>query len=88
MSVLHQNSGVIGKSIPSALEISLDPQDFPENLPENLLAVGDGFPNTSLLLVDPDFIFAVFEKYLQKPLLCSCQYTTPPQQDLWEGVID
>ena len=28
MSVLLQNSGVIGKSIPSALEISLDPQDF------------------------------------------------------------
>ena len=29
MSVLHQNSGGIGKSIPSALEISLDPRDFP-----------------------------------------------------------
>ena len=28
MSVLHQNLGGIGKSIPSALEISLDPRDF------------------------------------------------------------
>ena len=30
MSVLHQNSGVIGKSIPSALEISLHPRGFPQ----------------------------------------------------------
>ena len=28
MSLLHQNSGSIGKSIPSALKISLDPWDF------------------------------------------------------------
>ena len=28
MSVLHQNSGGIGKYIPPALEISLDPRDF------------------------------------------------------------
>ena len=29
MSVLHQNSGGIGKSIPSANKISLDPRNFP-----------------------------------------------------------
>ena len=29
MSTLHQNLGGIEKSIPSALEISLNPQDFP-----------------------------------------------------------
>ena len=41
MSVLHQNSGVIGKSIPSALEISLDPQDFPRASPSgNLSGLG------------------------------------------------
>ena len=53
MSVLHQNSGGIGKSIPSALEISLDPRDFPRASPSgNLSGVGDGFPNTSLVLVE------------------------------------
>ena len=53
MSVIHQNLGAIEKSIPSALEISLDPQDFPRALPSgNLLGVGDGFPNTSLALVE------------------------------------
>ena len=41
MSVLHQNSGSIGKSIPSALEISLDSQDFPQASPSrNLLGLG------------------------------------------------
>ena len=55
MSVLHQNSGVIGKSIPSALKISLDPRDFPREISRvsgNLLGVGDGFPNSSLVLVE------------------------------------
>ena len=55
MSVLHQNFGGIGKSIPSALEISLDPRDFPQEISRvsgNLLAVADGFPNTSLVLVE------------------------------------
>ena len=73
MSVLHQDSGGIGKSIPSALEIflgrgfctprkisriSLDPRDFPRASPSgNLLGLGklgdgDGFPNTSLVLVE------------------------------------
>ena len=50
MSVLHQKSGGIGKSIPSALEISLDPQD--SRVSGNLLGVGDGFPNTSRVLVE------------------------------------
>ena len=59
MPALHQNSGVIGKFIPSALEISLEPQVFPRASPsgnlsdlENLLGVGDGFPNTSLVLME------------------------------------
>ena len=41
MSVLHQDSGWIGKSIPSALEISLDPRE--------ILGVRDGFPIRSSL---------------------------------------
>ena len=41
MSVLHQNSGGIGKSIPSALEISLNPRDFPQASPSgNLSGLG------------------------------------------------
>ena len=41
MSVLHQNSGGIGKSIPSALKISLDPRDFPRASPSgNLSGLG------------------------------------------------
>ena len=52
MSVLHQNEGNIGKSIPSALEISLDPREFPRDSPSgNLSAVRDEFLNTSLDLV-------------------------------------
>ena len=47
MSVLHQNEGGIRKFIPSALDISLDAR-----VSENLSAVGDGFPNTSLVLVE------------------------------------
>ena len=38
MSVLHQNSGGIGKSIPSALQISLDPRDFPRASPSGDLS--------------------------------------------------
>ena len=38
MFLLHQNSGGIGKSIPSTFEISLHPRDFPLALPSgNLL---------------------------------------------------
>merc|ERR1712208_2826 len=41
MSVLCQNSGDIGKSTPSALEISLNPQDFPRASPSgNLSGLG------------------------------------------------
>ena len=64
MSVLHQNSGVIGKSIPSALEISLDPQDFPREIfwvSGNLLGIGDGFPNTSLVLMEDGPIVEVLK---------------------------
>ena len=43
MAVLHQNLGVIGKSTPT-LEISL--------VSGNLLGIGDGFPNTSLVLME------------------------------------
>ena len=55
VSVLHQDEGGIGKSIPDARKISQDPRDFPRAKPEgNLsgLGVGDGFPNTSLVLVE------------------------------------
>ena len=38
MSVLHQNSGGIGKSIPSALKISLYPWDFPRTSPPGNLS--------------------------------------------------
>ena len=53
LSVLHQNSGGIGKSIPSALQISLGlrPWDI-SRVSGNLSGVGDGFPNTSLVLVE------------------------------------
>ena len=44
LSVLHQNSGGIGKSIPSALQISLDPRDFPRASPSgNLSGLGKSF---------------------------------------------
>ena len=44
MSVLHQNSGGIGKSISSALEISLDPRDFPRASPSgNFSGLGNSF---------------------------------------------
>ena len=57
MSVLHQNSGGIGKSIPSALKISLRhrPPDI-SRVSGNLLGVGDGFSNTSLVLVEHGYI--------------------------------
>ena len=57
LSVLHQNSGGIGKSIPSrfpsTLEISLGlrPREI-SRVSGNLSGVGDGFPNTSLVLVE------------------------------------
>ena len=41
MSAFHQNWGGMRKSIPSALEISLDPRDFPRASPSgNLLGLG------------------------------------------------
>ena len=69
MSVLHQDSGGIGKSIPSALEISLGHgfctprpsgckthgrgKSLKISLdPREILGVGDGFSNPSLLLVE------------------------------------
>ena len=60
MSVLHQDLGGIGKSIPSALEISLGlrPREI-SRISGNLLGVGDGFPNTSLVLVEHEYNAAV-----------------------------
>ena len=55
VSVLHQNEGGIGKSIPDAQEISGDPRDFPREILRvegNLEGGGDGFPNTSRVLVE------------------------------------
>ena len=58
VSMLYQEKGGIGKSIPDARKISLDPRDFPRASPSgNLLGLGklsdgDGFPNTSLVLVE------------------------------------
>ena len=51
--MLHQNLGGIGKSIPSALEISLGlrPREI-SWVSGNLSGVGDGFPNTFLVLVE------------------------------------
>ena len=52
-SVLHQDEGGIGESIPDAQEISRDPKDFPRAKPEgNLEGRGDGFPNNSRVLVE------------------------------------
>ena len=94
MSVLHQDSGGTGKSIPSALEISLGhgfctprpsgfpsglgvqnpwPQEISQDFPRpsrfpsgfalgkslgsrEILGVGDGFSNPSLLLVEHGYI--------------------------------
>ena len=48
-----KKEGGIGKSIPDAQEISQDPRDFPRAKPEgNLEGGGDGFPNTSRVLVE------------------------------------
>ena len=53
VSVLHQDEGGIGKSIPDARKISRDPRDFPRAKPEgNLEGRGDGFPNNSRVLVE------------------------------------
>ena len=102
MSVLHQDSGGIGKSIPSALEISLGhgfctprPSGFPSGFalgkslgsrgakpmaagnlsrfpssleiflglrPREILGVGDGFSNPSLLLVEHGYNPTKLEK--------------------------
>ena len=52
-SVLHQDEGGIGKSIPDAQENSRNPKDFPRAKPEgNREGRGDGFPNTSRVLVE------------------------------------
>ena len=39
VSMLHQNEGVIGKSIPDAREISRDTRDFPRAKPEGNLII-------------------------------------------------
>ena len=51
MAVLQQNSGIIGRSTPSAL----DPRDVHRAAPSgHLSGIGDGFPNTSNVLVEFD----------------------------------
>ena len=66
LPVLHQNSRCIGKSIP------FRPQNFPRpsgsglcpwdisRVLVNLLGVVDGFPNTSLVLVEHEYIIGTF----------------------------
>ena len=61
MSVLHQDSGVIGKSIPSAL--GLCPREI-SWVSGNLLGVGDGFPNTSLALVEHGYSSVIVSLFL------------------------
>ena len=53
VSVLHQNEGGIGKSIPDAQEISRgrSPREI-SRVEGNLEGGGDGFPNTSRVLVE------------------------------------
>ena len=56
MSTLHQNLGGIGKSIPSALEISLDPRDFPRASPSgNLLGLGKSWASGMDFPIPPSF---------------------------------
>ena len=74
MSMLHQNSGVIGKSTPSALEIYLHPQDFPREIfrvSGNLLGIRDGFPNTSLVLMEdgPILSLSIFLQGVDQEIL-------------------
>ena len=55
VSVLHQDEGGVVKSIPDAPKISRDPRDFPREISRvegNLEGGGDGFPNTSRVLVE------------------------------------
>ena len=49
-AVLHQKSGTIGRSTPADLEILLDPW-----VSRNLLGIGDGSPNTSLVLMEYEY---------------------------------
>ena len=52
VSVLHQNEGGIGKSMPDAQEISQNPRDFPREILRvegNLEGGGDGFTILSSL---------------------------------------
>ena len=61
MSVLHQNS-----RFPSTLKISLGlrPREISRVSP-NLLGVGDGFPNTALVLVEHEYIaLQIYSTYI------------------------
>ena len=73
MSVLHQNLGRIGKSIPSALKISLElrPRKI-SRVSGNLSDVGDGFPNTSFVLVEQCTTTGL-ESHLQPNLILNCE---------------
>ena len=53
MAALQQNSGIIGRSTPSAL----DPRDVHRAAPSgHLSGIGDGFPNTSHVLTEHGYI--------------------------------
>ena len=82
MSVLHQDWGGIGKSIPSALKISLDPRDFPREI----LGVGDGFSNPSFLLVEHGYnlmceFFGIFSRQITRGCApMSSAWVTQPER--------
>ena len=57
MFIIHQNAGAIGKSIPSALKISLNPRASPFGI---LSGVRDGFPHTYLVSVKKGYILSKF----------------------------
>ena len=57
MAVLHQNSGVIGKlpPLPSRFTSTLE-MSRGRKVSGNLLGIGDGFPNISLVLMEHKYI--------------------------------
>ena len=62
VSVLYQNEGGVGKSIPDAQEISQDLRDVPRaQLEANLAGRGGGFPNNSRVLVEYGQLFIIRE---------------------------
>ena len=64
MPIVDQNSGAIGRSTPSTLEMSLwlCPWDI-SRASKNLLGIGGGFPNTSLVLMEHGYNISILIKY-------------------------